>query len=515
MKKCIALIPARSGSVRLRHKNLIQIQGIPLLAIAVQQALMLPEIDEVYISTDSEIYAEIAANYGAIVPFIRPSEISAPDSTDYEVFVHFLNWYVTEKGETPDLFVQMRATAPMRDLKLIQKAIRIMKEHPEYDSLRSVSVPHQSPYKMWTFQCADHIIPLLPEVKGFDGPTQALPAVYAQDGIVDIIRPATIMEKRSMSGDCIAGILNPDANWDIDNLHDLKSASFFFQGNDLFGMLHGTEFGGNLGIVQGRLTESSLLQCFPTDWKREFPAARHCGYHCIELIRDLTYNPLNPLYADDMHAVDVIIDTANQNGVAVRSICDDYVQCCDWNAMTDEQYGNLFSLLIKANLLNVSVIVYPMFQQAVLESEHTVDSFLKVLSVLAPLAKQFQIDIALEISEDSQGIKKLFRKIPWDNVGLCLDTGNLFATGYSIDDILSEQEIQKRLMHVHLKDRDCNGENVIPGKGKVNFATVFAHLKKTGYHRLLITETDRGDEPLRTAQENRMFFSDCIRQISS
>lgn len=126
MKKCVALIPARSGSVRIRHKNLIQIQGVPLLAIAVQQARMLPEIDEVYISTDSEIYAEIAANYGAVVPFIRPPEISQPDSTDYEVFAHFLNWYVTEKRETPDLLIQIRATAPMRDLKFIQKAIKLM-----------------------------------------------------------------------------------------------------------------------------------------------------------------------------------------------------------------------------------------------------------------------------------------------------------------------------------------------------------------------------------------------------
>lgn len=476
------------------------------MAIAVQQARMLPEIDEVYISTDSEIYAEIAANYGAVVPFIRPPEISQPDSTDYEVFAHFLNWYVTEKRETPDLLIQIRATAPMRDLKFIQKAIKLMKEHPQYDSLRTVSAPHQSPYKMWTFQCADHIVPLLPEVKGYDGPTQALPAVYAQDGIVDIIRPATIMEKHSMSGDCIAGILNPNANWDIDNPHDLKNASFFFQGHDLFGMLHGTEFGGNLGIIQGRLTKTPLLQCFPTDWNREFPAARHCGYHCIELIRDLTYNPHNPLYSDDMHAVDAIMDTVNQNGFAVRSICDDYVQCCDWNAITDEQYGNLFSLLIKASILNVSVIVYPMFQKAVLDNEHTIDSFIKVLSVLVPLAKQFHIDIALEISDDSHGIKKLFQRIPWDNVGLCLDTGNLFVAGYSVDDILSDQEIQKRLIHVHLKDRDCNGVNVIPGKGEVDFVPLLAHLKTMGYHRLLITETDRGDNPLQTARANRMFF---------
>ena len=62
MSKIVALIPARSGSVRVKHKNLRQFKGIPLLGLAVRQALLAENVDEVYISTDSPIYAKVAEN---------------------------------------------------------------------------------------------------------------------------------------------------------------------------------------------------------------------------------------------------------------------------------------------------------------------------------------------------------------------------------------------------------------------------------------------------------------------
>lgn len=56
MGKIVALVPARSGSTRVKHKNLQQINGIPLLGLAIRQALMVEAIHEVYVSTDSGVY---------------------------------------------------------------------------------------------------------------------------------------------------------------------------------------------------------------------------------------------------------------------------------------------------------------------------------------------------------------------------------------------------------------------------------------------------------------------------
>ena len=57
MGKIVALVPARAGSTRIKNKNIQQIKGIPLIGLAVKQAVDVKEIDEVYVSTDSWLYA--------------------------------------------------------------------------------------------------------------------------------------------------------------------------------------------------------------------------------------------------------------------------------------------------------------------------------------------------------------------------------------------------------------------------------------------------------------------------
>ena len=73
--KTIALIPARSGSKGFTDKNIKLLGDVHLIGYSILAARMTPEIDEVYVSTDSKNYAEIANYYGAKTPFLRPSSI--------------------------------------------------------------------------------------------------------------------------------------------------------------------------------------------------------------------------------------------------------------------------------------------------------------------------------------------------------------------------------------------------------------------------------------------------------
>jgi len=71
---CVALIPARSGSIRVKDKNIRLFGSHPLLAYAIAAARDSSVFDEIIVSIDSEHYAEIARYYGAEVPFLRPEE---------------------------------------------------------------------------------------------------------------------------------------------------------------------------------------------------------------------------------------------------------------------------------------------------------------------------------------------------------------------------------------------------------------------------------------------------------
>lgn len=83
--KNLAIIPARSGSKRLKDKNIKLLNGKPLLAYTIESARESGLFDEIMVSTDSEKYAEIARQWGANVPFLRSYELSNDTASSWDV----------------------------------------------------------------------------------------------------------------------------------------------------------------------------------------------------------------------------------------------------------------------------------------------------------------------------------------------------------------------------------------------------------------------------------------------
>ena len=77
----LALIPARSGSKRIKDKNIRLFNGHPLISYTIQAAIQSQIFDEIIFATDSEEYADIARYYGATVPFLR-------ENNPQIIFVH-------------------------------------------------------------------------------------------------------------------------------------------------------------------------------------------------------------------------------------------------------------------------------------------------------------------------------------------------------------------------------------------------------------------------------------------
>ncbi len=198
----LALIPARSESKGIPRKNIIKVAGKPLIAYSIEQALASRYITRTIVSTDDAEIAEVARCFGAEVPFLRPLEFAKDLSPDIDVFRHALEWLRDHEGYMCELVVHLRPTGPVRRVKLIDKAIKMMLNHPEADSLRSVSLPVQTPYKMW--RIVDGYLQQLLQVKGmvepYCMPRQILPEVCWQNGYVDIVRPHVVLELGIMCG---------------------------------------------------------------------------------------------------------------------------------------------------------------------------------------------------------------------------------------------------------------------------------------------------------------------------
>jgi N-acylneuraminate cytidylyltransferase len=199
----IAVIPARSGSKGVPGKNIKLLGGIPLFAFSIIAAKMMPSVSRIIVSTDSNEYAEIAKFYGAEVPFLRPSDISGDKSTDYDLFLHALNWFKENENSIPEYLLHLRPTTPLRDPQIMEQAVKLFLENNETaTSLRSGHNAPESPYK-WFLKDEDNYFmglrdDLTPEKVNL--PRQSFPSVYIPDGYIDVLKSSVIINSGTLHG---------------------------------------------------------------------------------------------------------------------------------------------------------------------------------------------------------------------------------------------------------------------------------------------------------------------------
>lgn len=110
MKSCV-IIPARGGSKRIPRKNIRNFCGKPMLAWSIEAALACPEVDEVVVSTDDEIIAEVALHHGAKIPFLRPQSLADDYTGTIPVIRHAIE-VLAQQGKFPEQVCCLYATAP-------------------------------------------------------------------------------------------------------------------------------------------------------------------------------------------------------------------------------------------------------------------------------------------------------------------------------------------------------------------------------------------------------------------
>jgi YrbI family 3-deoxy-D-manno-octulosonate 8-phosphate phosphatase len=225
----LALIPARSGSKGIPHKNIRPFAGQPLIAFSIAAGKQAASVTRVIVTTDDEQITEVARACGAETPFLRPPELAQDRTLDLPVFQHALNWLAQHEDYHPEVVVHLRPTTPIRPPDLVDRSVALLLAHPEADSVRGITPAHQNPFKMWLMDGEDQPIRPLTTIPGIDepynAPRQGLPTAYAHTGLIDSIRPATILKLNSMSGRTILPILfDPAYDADLDTPQDWKRA---------------------------------------------------------------------------------------------------------------------------------------------------------------------------------------------------------------------------------------------------------------------------------------------------
>ena len=233
MIKIAAIIPARSGSKSIKDKNLALLGGYPMLAYSIAVAKMVPAIQKVIVSTDSVKYAELSKSYGADVPFLRPKGLSLDNSTDYDFMSHAVSWFDLNSDESPEYWVHLRPTTPLRDVKVILKAISLIESREDATALRSGHIAPESPFK-WLRKNSDGFLTNLygddTNLDKYNGPRQDFPDVLIPNGYVDIVKSSFVRESKLLHGDRALAFETPFCN-EVDTIEELKLIEFQLHNN--------------------------------------------------------------------------------------------------------------------------------------------------------------------------------------------------------------------------------------------------------------------------------------------
>ncbi len=227
MSRTIAIIPAREGSKGVKNKNIKPLLGHPLLAYSIAAA-KLANVDEVIISTDSQKYADIALEYGAKVPFIRPVDISNDNSSDYDFMKHAMKFYNDKNSYIPELWLHLRPTTPLRDPKILKDAIKMFENYPNATSLRSAHEAPESPFK-WFLKDANGYFKglkndLTPEKVNM--PRQTFPKMYIPDGYIDIVKFSFVIDNDNIHGDRMLVFETPRCT-EVDTIEDFNFIEYY------------------------------------------------------------------------------------------------------------------------------------------------------------------------------------------------------------------------------------------------------------------------------------------------
>jgi sugar phosphate isomerase/epimerase len=258
------------------------------------------------------------------------------------------------------------------------------------------------------------------------------------------------------------------------------------------------------GFSQGRLTVpyNGELQCFPQhEWQNEFKNAGLLGFSFIELLVERERNNLNPIWSNEGRLE--ILELCTKNNLKPYSICLDYIIN---HSLLDDPNKSAFSSIIEslkvAADLNCSAIILPLLEKSNLSKSNFMQ-MAEVFRDVAPVAHQYNIVLCIECLVSASELNEFISLVNMNNVKAVFDTGNrVIETPDLYNEILI---LSENLGHVHIKDKDRTGNNVILGSGLVDFCGVFSALEVIGYEGPFNFETNRGSIPLDTAKHNINF----------
>lgn len=222
------LLPVRGGSKGLPRKNILPLAGRPMIYYTLDAAIgAIEEGDEICVSSDDDEIIQAVEDYGVKVPFVRPSELAADDSTSEDVLSHAMEWYQS-RGKYFDVVVLLQATSPLRKTEHIVEAMSLWRD--DIDMVVSVKQTESNPYFNLFEEDEEGFLKI--SKRGNFTRRQECPKVFEYNGAIYIYN-STSLRKGSISNftKIRKYLMDAESSIDIDTRRDLILANIVLDGS--------------------------------------------------------------------------------------------------------------------------------------------------------------------------------------------------------------------------------------------------------------------------------------------
>ena len=219
----LCIIPAKGSSTRLKRKNLLEIQGKPLVTIAVEKAIATGVFETVIVSTEDQEIASLSVSSGAHVPFLRRPELSRDPSTILDVVLDVLDYLGPNATSFKSLSIVL-PTSPLMTVEDIRAAHSLYLKETSA-AVMSVCETDAPPFNAWLKSSTGDLEPCFPDSPYQRTKSTECPTTYRSNGAIVICGVKALLKNRDYRSMRLVPYEMPkERSIDIDTFLDFKLA---------------------------------------------------------------------------------------------------------------------------------------------------------------------------------------------------------------------------------------------------------------------------------------------------
>ena len=223
----LVLIPARGGSKGIPGKNIKSLNGLPLISYTINEAKHTSLVTDIIVSTDNSEIAEISKQFGAKIPFMRPSELARDDSLAIDTYIYTIKRLNDEFNAAIKDFIVLQPTSPLRTAEDIDNAIRLYQEKNADSVISFTEIPHPV---FWSKRIGKNGEIMDVFSGSVNQNRQKFEQLYRPNGAIYIFNYQVLESTRNYySESSYAYIMPEEKSVDIDNPFDFKIAEMIIK----------------------------------------------------------------------------------------------------------------------------------------------------------------------------------------------------------------------------------------------------------------------------------------------